>query len=175
MNELTLLGIFTLAGIPVTKHWRLPNGYITTRDGESDADILKEAVYRHRSPWWLVKTPWGLIELGWRKRVIDIDWSDTPVRAILTEDDVTKDKTYIHAYGEEKAVTYLRALGLKLASIGAKDNPLQYEDAPAEAKARIAAMLSSYGYGLGKLSQGEIDYLSSVMAKAALGVANSHH
>jgi len=64
-------------------------------------------------PWFMVTTPVGRIKIGWRKRVINIDWSDTKIRVRgeeITEDDVTKGKDYIHAYGYEKAAEYLAKL-----------------------------------------------------------------
>jgi len=60
-------------------------------------------------PWWLVKTHLGLIEIGWRKRVISINWSDTKVKTIVTTDNVTKDENGVHAYSVEDAVKYLKA------------------------------------------------------------------
>ncbi len=61
-------------------------------------------------PWWLVKTKHGLIEIGWRKRVISIDWSETPIQKIITEDDVTKSETMVHAWSVNKAIEYLISL-----------------------------------------------------------------
>ena len=64
-------------------------------------------------PWFMVTTPYGRIKIGWRKRVINIDWSDTKIRVRgedITADDVTKGKDYIHAYGYEKAAQYLTVL-----------------------------------------------------------------
>jgi hypothetical protein len=68
-------------------------------------------------PWWFVRTHPGWIEIGWRKRVISIDWSDTPIRGIVTQDDLTKSQIMVHAYSMEKALEYLTTLrGLFLAS-----------------------------------------------------------
>lgn len=63
-------------------------------------------------PWMLLKTPKGNIRIGWRKRVISIDWSALRVEVSLADlpDDVTKDETSIHAWGEDKAVEYLRII-----------------------------------------------------------------
>lgn len=61
-----------------------------------------------------MKTPKGLIQIGWRKRVISIDWSDTGIRRVVTEDDVTKDDTMVHAYSYAKALAYLTALATDL-------------------------------------------------------------
>ena len=86
--------IFQLAGIIILREWELVDGY--------DPD-------RGRS-WYLFQTAYGLIKIGWRKRVINIDWSDTGVKAIVTEDNVTKELTFVHAYSDLKAIEYLRNL-----------------------------------------------------------------
>jgi hypothetical protein len=86
-------------------------------------------------PWCLMKTPKGDIKFGWRKRVINIDWSDVVKRklkavkfgldgykekeaiqekfnanTLFPSEDVTKDGHLIHAWGEEKCIEYLRKL-----------------------------------------------------------------
>lgn len=99
--EEKLLALFIAAGITVRTVWELPNGYWP--DAPSYADV------RRRSPWLLVKTEWGLVQIGWRKRVIQIDWSDTPVRGEVTTHDVTKSDVLVHAWSEERAVEYLKA------------------------------------------------------------------
>lgn len=97
--------LFTLAKIPIIKKWDLVNRYwpdvIQRREG--------------MSPWYLIKTQWGLIMIGWRKRVINIDWEDTGLKAEdLTKDEVTKWPEGVHAYGEEKALEYLKTLKYRL-------------------------------------------------------------
>jgi len=100
MTQEQVKGLFALAGIDVLRMWELPNQY------------WPEAYVEERKscPWWLIKTPKGLIEIGWRKRVISIDWSDTGIRKEITEDEVTKCETGVHAWGYEKALTYLKEL-----------------------------------------------------------------
>ncbi len=104
-SEQEARSIFTLAGIEVLNVWEVANQYWPNAYVEE----------RKESPWFLVKTKYGLIMMGWRKRVLAIDWIDTEIRKIVTEDDVTKDETMVHAYSVESAVTYLREL--------AKDQP----------------------------------------------------
>lgn len=65
---------------------------------------------RQKYPWWLVTTDFGVIKLGWRKRVISIHWDRTQVRQVITLDDVTKDETMVHAWTYSKAVEYLATL-----------------------------------------------------------------
>lgn len=61
-------------------------------------------------PWFKVQTLFGTIKLGNRKRVIAIDWTDTDVRHVVTEDHVTKSDCLVHAWSVGKAVNYLIAL-----------------------------------------------------------------
>jgi hypothetical protein len=96
MNEEQAKSIFISAGFEVLKLYELTNQYW----GKNDVV----------GPWWLVKTPIGFIRIGWRKRVIEIDWSDTGIRKIITESDVTKDETMVHAYTVPLAVEYLQLL-----------------------------------------------------------------
>jgi hypothetical protein len=63
----------------------------------------------HIPPWWLVITEYGVVIVGHRKRVISVDWSATKVRAIVTNDDVTKSDTDVHAWSELDFVNYLAA------------------------------------------------------------------
>ena len=87
-----LLGCFKLAGVEVRKFWDIKNGYGT---GESD--------------WILAKTDFGLIIIGWRKRVIEIDWTDTGFEFEIDED-VTKGPNYCHAWGYPKAIEAIQKL-----------------------------------------------------------------
>lgn len=99
--------LFTLAKIPVLAHWELPNNYWPS----------VYIVNRLRSPWWLVKTPYGLLKIGRRKRVWSLHWDDTKLRKVITEDDTTKDTHMVHAWTEEKLLEYLKELRLQLAAL----------------------------------------------------------
>jgi hypothetical protein len=106
VNEAELKALFLLADIPLLKYYRIENEYWLPGSKEALA-----------SPWWLVKfdNAFGLIKIGWRKRVIVIDWSDTQIPIPdLTDDDVTKESMMIHAWGYAKALTYLQHLDLRL-------------------------------------------------------------
>lgn len=109
MNEEECKALFILAGIPIAKLHRLENKYWP--DSDHYADI------RRRSPWWLVQTQHGPVEIGWRKRVVSIRWEDTPVRFCVTPDDVTKDETMVHAWSYAKAVEYLTTLGAQFRTL----------------------------------------------------------
>ena len=102
MDEKKVAAIFLLAGIEVQRLYRIENCYWP------NVEAYREI--RRDSPWWLVKTPTGLVKIGWRKRVIAIDWSDTGVSANVTEDDVTKDLSSVHAWSYSRAVQYLAVL-----------------------------------------------------------------
>jgi len=66
------------------------------------------------SPWIIVTTQKGRIQLGWRKSVINIDWSESDIdldgREIFKDEKVTTGEKYIHAWGYEKAIEYLTKL-----------------------------------------------------------------
>lgn len=61
------------------------------------------------APWYRVTTSIGVITIGWRKRVIEIDWSelDRDLRRLFKSEDVTKGPHFIHAWGRDKATVYL--------------------------------------------------------------------
>lgn len=65
-------------------------------------------------PWLIVTTTKGRIKIGWRKKVINIDWSDSIIEKtaedLFPKEDVTKDKKLIHAWGYDKAKGYLSIL-----------------------------------------------------------------
>jgi hypothetical protein len=111
MSEDEVRSTFTLAGIEVLNLWKTDNQYqgVSYR---TNPDI---------PPWWLVQTPVGMMILGWRSRVIEMDWENTPIRINqehpLTKDDVTKTETYIHAYGLPKAVEYLTEFRKRFSSV----------------------------------------------------------
>ena len=92
--------IVKLAGFPILHTWELANGYWP--DSPSYDSV--------RRPWWLFMTDVGLIQLGWRKRVLAIDWAACEVRGVVTDADVTKGDTYVHAYRVEDAVACMREL-----------------------------------------------------------------
>jgi hypothetical protein len=65
-------------------------------------------------PWFIVTTKVGRIKIGWRKRVISIDWSDTANTLtsfdLFPNDDVTKGNKIIHAWGYEDAKRYISTI-----------------------------------------------------------------
>jgi len=108
MNTQEVTGLFALAGIPVLGLYEIANQYWP--------NVEHYAKIRADNPWWLVKTKQGLIRIGWRKRVIEIDWSDTKVEATVTKDAVTMSNTMVHAWSTEDALRYLKVLAVSLDS-----------------------------------------------------------
>lgn len=96
--------LLILSDIPINRLHRLENKYWP------DAYVEE----RQCSPWWLAETPYGAIEIGWRKRVINIDWEGTSLRKVITEDDTTKADDMVHAWSYAKAVEYLYILHMEL-------------------------------------------------------------
>ena len=68
--------------------------------------------YEGMSPWHIAKLPYGDIKIGWRKRVISIDWKSTgrDLEHLFKEEDVTKEPCLIHAWGKDKAIEYLKKI-----------------------------------------------------------------
>lgn len=102
--------LFTDAGIETVYMQELPNGYCP----EGGWCCLNK-------PWFKVTTPFGHVQIGWRKSVINIDWTESDVwqsgEQLFPKENVTKGGGYagdrnnfIHAHGKEKAVEYLKAL-----------------------------------------------------------------
>jgi len=99
--------IFSVAGLMFLAHWRLENQYWP--------HVL--LIERLQNPWWLVQTPYGLITIGRRKKVWQLDWSHTKLRKIITTDEVTKNNTMVHAWDKEALLRYVYTLNLELAAL----------------------------------------------------------
>ncbi len=79
----------------------IPNGYST-------------GWYSKHLPWFVVTTEVGRFTIGWRKRVINIDWSATvgtkKSDELFPEVTSTKGDKYIHAYLYEDAKKYIETI-----------------------------------------------------------------
>ncbi len=88
--------IFEKAGFKVSKMTQLPNQYCPCEKC---------------APWYDVETEFGTVRIGWRKRVINIDWnklsSTKTFPHLFEKEDVTKWEDGIHAWSWEKAEDYL--------------------------------------------------------------------
>lgn len=108
-------GLFTEAGITPVYMQELPNGYCPD-GGWCCLD----------KPWFKVTTPFGHIKIGWRKSVINIDWTESNIRPggeeLFPDEKVTRggnysnEEKFIHAHGNEKAVQYLKKLAEEAAN-----------------------------------------------------------
>jgi hypothetical protein len=71
---------------------------------------------RPTAPWFMVETDLGPVKIGYRRRVISIEWphaeglKDVDGEELFKDEGVTKDHSLIHAWGKEKAVEYLKKL-----------------------------------------------------------------
>lgn len=109
LTEDVVKAFFTIAGIEVVKVDKIANKYWP--EAQAYAEV------REANPWWLVHTPYGVIEIGNRKRVTFISWELTQLRKVITEDDVTKEETFVHAWTTEKITEYLCTLARELDQI----------------------------------------------------------
>ena len=100
--------LFEAAGYPSAIFHEIPNEY------------CGPLCCPHRV-WYNVTTAIGVVKIGWRKRVIGIDWTQTVLGRsaadLFPDEDVTKVGTMIHAWSYEKAEEYLHAL---LATVAAE-------------------------------------------------------
>jgi len=73
----------------------------------------------YRGPWFNFKAVigdrLGDVIIGWRKRVIELNYTgllcpEEDITQIFNSEDVTKGRGYIHCYGEEKLVEYLKMI-----------------------------------------------------------------
>jgi hypothetical protein len=94
--------VFQKAGFQSFTLTPIPNGYCP-------CDIC--------APWFTVSTDIGEITIGWRKRVINIDWEkvvkegdEGRLLELFASENVTKGGGGIHAWGWDKAVEYLMIL-----------------------------------------------------------------
>lgn len=102
--------LFIEAGISVVYMQELPNGYCP-QGGWCCLD----------SPWFKVTTPFGHLTIGWRKSVINLDWTESDIKKsgqnLFPDENVTKgghysdeNKYFIHCWGDKKAIEYLKVL-----------------------------------------------------------------
>lgn len=94
--------LFETAGFKALDFREIENGYWPSASHYDDV--------RKANPWWSVETSFGTVVIGWRKRVIAIDWVDLPYRGSVTSHNVTQDSDMVHAYSLTDAGTYLTQL-----------------------------------------------------------------
>lgn len=76
-------------------------------------EYCKKWCCRHL-PWFIVTTEIGRFKIGWRKRVIEINWEDTTCEdyavKLFPNEDATRVGKMIHAWSLESAKTYIEAV-----------------------------------------------------------------
>ena len=65
-------------------------------------------------PWFIITTETGRFKIGWRKRVIHLEWTDTvgtkSAEELFSEEETTKSGKMIHAWTLDKASEYVKAI-----------------------------------------------------------------
>lgn len=73
-------------------------------------------------PWFIVTTRIGRFKIGWRKKVISIDWSDSlatkTANEVFPDENVTKDGRLIHAWSYDDGRRYIQSV---IASVQTED------------------------------------------------------
>lgn len=81
-----------------------------------DSEYCRESCC-YKFPWIIVTTSKGRIKLGWRKSVMNLDWSDSDLdidgEKMFKNENVTKGTSYIHCWSKEKTIEYLKKLNSK--------------------------------------------------------------
>jgi hypothetical protein len=64
------------------------------------------------APWYQVKADGTNFTIGWRKRVINIESPEPKINMakLFPDEDVTKGKDFIHAWGRKKCIEYLQKI-----------------------------------------------------------------
>lgn len=96
--DFDLRTIVKKAGVPYEQMRLIPSQYHDNR--------------LYYPPWAIFETAEGPLRIGWRKRVIVLDWSATELEPSprFADEEVTKGDGWIHAWGSERATEYLRWL-----------------------------------------------------------------
>jgi hypothetical protein len=102
INEELVKSMFVATGFKVSKVYVLENKYWPFNNAYLDI--------RAKNPWFLLKTQFGLIEVGRRKRVIQLDWTDICDKSLTPkegEEWITNAPGYVHSYSNEALVANL--------------------------------------------------------------------
>lgn len=110
-----------MAGANFTQHTFALRGLLHTAGIRGDVQEIANQYWPPHSDYDEVRTPWlrvfthrGVIVVGWRKRVIEIDWSDSVIerhgRDVVAQQANTHGPTLCHAYGWTEAAECLQRL-----------------------------------------------------------------
>ncbi len=101
MNKKQVEAVFTLCNIEILSIYEIKNQYC----GQSCCQD---------KPWWLVQTKYGMVTIGWRKRVISIEWKLNDPLTLHGKETQPKEDSWVtswengvHAYGYAKVVEYM--------------------------------------------------------------------
>lgn len=103
----------------------LPETHKATEENKKLLDIFPGAIFSEEIenkycsdycckhlPWFIVTTVIGRFEIGWRKNVISIDWTETigtmNAEELFPNEDVTKGEKSIHAWSMNDAKKYIQ-------------------------------------------------------------------
>jgi len=96
--------LMMLTGFDYTSEHKLVNGYVSDRGTGNP---------QYSQPWMMFMTTWGPVVVGWRKRVINIEWHDSKYPSLVVEPPdlyITHGPGYIHCYGYGEALAALERL-----------------------------------------------------------------
>jgi len=68
--------LMMLTGFDYTSEHKLVNGYVSDRGTGNP---------QYSQPWMMFMTTWGPVVVGWRKRVINIEWHDSKYPSLVVE------------------------------------------------------------------------------------------
>lgn len=109
INQELVKSMFAATGFKVNKVYVLENKYWPANQAYLEI--------RSKNPWFLLKTQFGLIEVGKRKRVIHLDWRDINENQLTPkegEEWITNGPGYVHSYSNEALVSNLFKLHILL-------------------------------------------------------------
>ncbi len=78
--------------------------------------LIPREYHDRPAPWFMIETEKGPVKIGYRRRVISIEWphaeglKNVDGSKLFKDEGTTAMRTYVHAWGAEKAVEYLQKL-----------------------------------------------------------------
>lgn len=104
MTEDEAKAILCLAGIKFGFYTKIPN----------ERYLLSDVEMQISRPWWVFSTDqFGPLKIGWRKSVINIEWSKFDIskdKPLTSNVNITQSTRGIHAWSHSTAVEYLTEL-----------------------------------------------------------------
>lgn len=92
---------------------------LDARQEDPVPDEISRVVDMPGSPWFVVGTPFGDLTIGWRKRVLSIEWpKEVAIDWGTDGKETTNGEGYIHAWGYPKAREYLQKIRVAMRAAG---------------------------------------------------------